>query len=101
MSRRSTLVKITTKAGILFGALFLVTVLIAAIPAHQQKALELVITPEQHPSHDSAGRAQSSSSERGGVNALTPGHHEAHRHQRHLSTMHDRALDDVARTHQN
>ncbi len=42
MSRRSTSIKLATKAGILFGALFLVTVLLAAIPAHQQKALEVV-----------------------------------------------------------
>src|SRR3984957_15515832 len=61
MSRRSTFVKLTTKAGILFGALFLVTVLIAAIPAHQQKALEVVITPEQQPSQDSSAQAQTSS----------------------------------------
>src|SRR5580704_16692313 len=46
MSRRSTSIKIATKAGILFGALFLVTVLIAAIPAHQQRALEVLIAPE-------------------------------------------------------
>ena len=60
MSRRSASIKIATKAGILFGALFLVTVLIAAIPAHQQRALEVVIAPE--PSvQDSAAQSQSSS----------------------------------------
>jgi hypothetical protein len=52
MSRRGTVVKLATKAAILFGALFLVTVLIAAIPAHQQKPFEVVITPEQQPSQD-------------------------------------------------
>jgi hypothetical protein len=43
MSRRSAVVKIATKAGMLFGALFVVTVLLAAIPAHQQKPLEISI----------------------------------------------------------
>jgi hypothetical protein len=61
MSRRSTLIKISTKAAILFGALFLVTVLIAAIPAHQQKPFEVVITPEQQSSQDSSAQSQTSS----------------------------------------
>jgi cytoskeletal protein RodZ len=60
MSRRSTSIKIATKAAILFGALFLVTVLIAAIPAHQQKAFEVVITPEQPSSQASSAQSQSS-----------------------------------------
>jgi hypothetical protein len=58
MSRRSTSIKLATKAAILFGALFLVSVLLAAIPAHQQKALEIVIAPEQQQSQDSASPAQ-------------------------------------------
>src|SRR5580698_10327225 len=58
MSRRSTSIKIATKAGILFGALFLVTVLIAAIPAPQQRALEVVIAQEQQPSQDSSAQPQ-------------------------------------------
>ncbi|MDQ1408406.1 MAG: hypothetical protein QOJ41_141 [Acidobacteriaceae bacterium] len=35
MSARDTAVRLITKAGILFGALFLVGVLLAAIPAHK------------------------------------------------------------------
>src|SRR5580698_339882 len=58
MSRRSTSIKLATKAAILFGALFLVSVLIAAIPAHQQRALEVVIAPEQLPSQDSSAQPQ-------------------------------------------
>ncbi len=44
MSARSSFFKIAAKAGIMFGALFVVTVLLAAIPAHQQQALQ-VVTP--------------------------------------------------------
>jgi hypothetical protein len=114
MSRRSSYIKIATKAGILFGALFLVTVLIAAIPAHQQKALEVVITPEQQPSQDSAAQAQPSSpsadhssmsgmsmdekiSERAAVSDMTPGHHDAHSQHMYMTTMRDRTPEDVAR----
>ena len=113
MSRRSASIKIATKAGILFGALFLVTVLIAAIPAHQQRALEVVIAPE--PSvQDSAAQSQSSSqsadhasmpgmnmdekvSERAAVNDMTPGHQDAHSHHIYMTTMRDRSPEDVAR----
>jgi hypothetical protein len=114
MSRRSTVVKLTTKAGILFGALFLVTVLLAAIPAHQQKALEVVLTPEQQPTQDSSAPAQSSSqsadhgsmpgmnmdekaSERAAVNDMTPGHHDAHSQHMYMTSMRDRTPEDVAR----
>jgi hypothetical protein len=115
MSRRSSFIKVATKAGILFGALFLVTVLIAAIPAHQQKALEVVITPEQQPSQDSAAAAQAQPSpsadrstmpgmtmdekvsERAAVNDMTPGHHDAHSQHMYMTSMRDRSPDDIAR----
>ena len=115
MSRRSSFIKVATKAGILFGALFLVTVLIAAIPAHQQKALEVVITPKQQPSQDSAEQAQQPSSpstdhssmpgmsmdekvsERAAVNDMTPGHHDPHSQHMYMTSMRDRSPDDVAR----
>jgi len=102
------------KAGMLFGALFVVTVLIAAIPAHQQKALEVVVTPELEPSQDSAAQAQPSSSsadhsimpgmsmdeknsERAAVNDMTPGHHDAHSQHMYMTTVRDSTADDVAR----
>ena len=114
MSRRSTSIKIATKGGILFGALFLVTVLIAAIPAHQQRALEVVIAPAQQATQDSTAQSQTSSqsadhssmpgmnmdekvSERAAVNDMTPGHQDAHSHHMYMTTMRDRTPDDVAR----
>ncbi|HUE43579.1 MAG TPA: hypothetical protein VMP12_08430 [Candidatus Sulfotelmatobacter sp.] len=114
MSRRSLYIKIATKAGILFGALFLVTVLIAAIPAHQQKALEVVIAPAQQPAQDSAAQAPPSSpsadhssmsgmsmdekvSERAAVSDMTPGPHDAHSQHMYMTTMRDRTPEDVAR----
>jgi hypothetical protein len=114
MSRRSTVVKLATKAGILFGALFLVTVLLAAIPAHQQKALEVVMSPDQQPSQDSSAPSPTSSpsadhgsmagmnvdektSERAAVNDMTPGHHDAHSQHMYMTSMRDRTPEDVAR----
>src|ERR1700742_1795516 len=114
MSRRSAFIKISTKAAILFGALFVVTVLIAAIPSHQQRALEVVVAPEQQPSQDSAAQSSPSSqpadhssmpgmnmeektSERAAVNDMTPGHHDAHAEHMYMTTMRDRTPEDVAR----
>jgi hypothetical protein len=106
MSRRSTFVKIATKAGILFGALFLVTVLIAAIPEHQQKPLEVVVAPQQQATQDSAAQAQPASqpgdhsvmpgmtmdekvSERTDVDS-TPEHRDGHSKHAYMTKMHDR-----------
>jgi len=46
MSARSSFFKIAAKAGMLFGAMFVVTVLLAAIPAHQQQAVAARRPPE-------------------------------------------------------
>jgi hypothetical protein len=114
MSRRSTVVKLATEAGIVFCALFLVTVLLAAIPAHQQRALEVVVAPNQQPSQDSGAQAQTSSqsadhsnmpgmtmdekvSERAAVNDMTPGHADAHSQHMYMTSMRDRSPEDVAR----
>jgi uncharacterized protein involved in copper resistance len=77
MSRRSSFIKLATKAAIVFGALFLVTVLLAAIPAHQQRALEVVVAPEQQPSQDSAAPAQTSSQHT--AHSAMPGMERSHR----------------------
>ena len=43
MSARSSFFKIASKVGIVFGALFVVSVLLAAIPAHQQQVLQVAV----------------------------------------------------------
>jgi len=40
MSARSTFLNLATRAGILFGALFVVSVLLAAIPGHRAPAAQ-------------------------------------------------------------
>jgi hypothetical protein len=52
MRQRSAIIHIVTKVGIFFAALFLVGVLLAAIPAHKQPAAE--IAPPQEPASRSA-----------------------------------------------
>ena len=56
MSARSSFFKIAAKAGMVFGALFVVTVLLAAIPAHRAPAFQVVIPQEPAPSPAPARR---------------------------------------------
>ena len=113
MSRRSAFVRIATKAGMLFGALFVVTVLLAAIPAHQQKALEISVVqdPAQSQSSDAQGASQTEdhasmpgmnmadekANERAAVNDMTPGHADAHSQHMYMTSMRERTPEDVAR----
>ena len=55
MRQRSAIIHIVTKVGIFFAALFLVGVLLAAIPAHKQPTAE--IAQPQEPASQSAGPA--------------------------------------------
>src|SRR5437879_516138 len=55
MSARSTFFHLAAKAGILFGALFLVSVLLAAIPGHHAPA-----TPGQESQQSSGSQPQES-----------------------------------------
>ncbi len=55
MSARRTLIHLAAKAGILFGALFLVSVLLAAIPGHHAPA-----APVQEDQQSSSAQSQES-----------------------------------------
>src|SRR2546429_2916769 len=55
MSARSTFIHLAGKAGILFGALFLVSVLLAAIPGHHAP-----VAPEQESQQSSGAQPQES-----------------------------------------
>jgi hypothetical protein len=106
MSGRNGFIQIAAKAGMLFGALFVVTVLLAAIPSHQQKAVEIAqesaapSTPEQEPEHTATPGTNISdekASEPAAVNDMTPGHGDAHASHMYMTTMRERTPDDVRR----
>jgi hypothetical protein len=117
MSRRSSLFKVAAKAGMLFGALFVVTVLLAAIPAHQQQALQVVVVPQEPLTQEPAAQepatppsqnadhgampgmnmSDEKASERAAVNDMTPGHHEGHGLHMTMTAMRPRSPEDVQR----
>jgi hypothetical protein len=109
MSARSTFVHITTRAGIMFGALFLVSVLLAAIPGHRAPAV-----PVQDAQQSSSSQAQESqgmdhskmpgmdmddakANEAHAVHDMTPGHMDAHSLHMHMTAMRPQTAEDAAR----
>jgi hypothetical protein len=109
MSARSTIVHITTRAGIMFGALFLVSVLLAAIPGHRAPA-----APAQDAQQSSSSQAQESqgmdhskmagmdmddakANEAHAVHDMTPGHMDAHNLHMHMTAIRPETPEDAAR----
>jgi hypothetical protein len=112
MSARHTMLHIAAKAGILFGALFLVSVLLAAIPGHRAPA-----APSQEPQQPSGAPSQESqpmdhssmpamdmddakASEAHAVHDMTPGHLNAHSLHMHMTAMRPQAPEDTQRANE-
>ena len=108
MSARSTFIHFATRAGILFGALFLVSVLLAAIPGHHVPAATL---PQAQQSFSSQSREShpmdhskmsgmdmddAKANEAHAVHDMTPGHMDAHSLHMHMTAMHPQTPEDIA-----
>jgi len=110
MSARSTFVHLATKAGILFGALFLVTVLLAAFPGHRppastpaQEAQQQSSSSQSQDSHPMDHSAMpgmdmddAKASEPHAVHAMT-GHMDAHSLHLHMTATRPQTPEDAAR----
>ncbi len=109
MSTRRTLIHLAAKAGILFGALFLVSVLLSAIPGHRPPE-----APVQESQQSSSAQSQESqemdhskmsgmdmdnakANEAHAVHDMTPGHMEAHSLHMHMTAMRPQTPEDAAR----
>jgi len=109
MSARSTFLHIAAKAGILFGALFLVSVLLAAIPGHRAPG-----APAPEPQQSSASSSHEAPStdhsrmpgmdmddakanEAHAVHDMTPGSMDAHSLHMHMTAMRPQNAEDTAR----
>src|SRR5712671_3707526 len=104
MSARSSFVRIAAKAGMLLGTLFLVTVLLAAIPAHQPPTVEdsAQEPPASAPGLD-RGRmpgmdiSDEHASENAAVEDLPAGHHHAFHRHRTMTATRERTPEDTER----
>ncbi len=113
MPARSTFFRLAAKAGVFFGALFLVGVLLAAIPGHRAPAA-------QAQGSQQSSNSQSQESQRGmdhssmpgmemddaraneahAVHDMTPGHHDAHNAHMTMTAMRPQTPEDTARAHE-
>jgi hypothetical protein len=109
MPARSTLIHLAAKAGILFGALFLVGVLLAAIPGHRapaatmQEAQQSSSSPSQesqpmdHSSMPGMDLDDAKANEAHAVHEMTPGHMDAHSLHMRMTARHPQTPEDAAR----
>jgi hypothetical protein len=105
MLARSRFLHFAAQAGMLFGALFVVTVLLAAIPAHHVPSEQTLVAQES--SSSSQETEQSSmpgmnmsdekASEKAAVNDMTPGHHESHAQHMSMTAMRQQTPEDIRR----
>jgi hypothetical protein len=112
MSPRSTFVHLATRAGILFGALFLVSVLLAAIPGHRapaaamQDAQELPSSrskesqPMDHSKMPGMEMDDAKANEAHAVHDMTPGQMDAHNLHMHMTAMRPQTPEDAARANE-
>jgi len=109
MSARSSFVYFVTKAGIVFGALFLVSVLLAAIPGHRAPVVPVQETQqssssqsqEAHPMDHSAmpgmDMDDAKANEAHAVHDMTPGQMDAHSQHMHMTAMRPQTPEDAAK----
>ena len=112
MSARRTFVRLAAKAGILFGALFLVSVLLAAIPGHRTPAApaeesqqsSTSQTPESQPmDHTKMPRMDmddAMANEAHAVHDMTRGHMDAHSLHMHMTATRPQTPEDSARANE-
>jgi hypothetical protein len=101
MSARNTLLHFAGKAGLVLGAIFVMTVLLAATPGHrtpadQEPAPQESAAPQYQPM-PGMDMSEEKANERDAVQDMTPGHHESHNSHMTMTAMRPETPEDVAR----
>src|SRR5713226_8261939 len=112
MPARSTFLHLAAKAGVLLSALFLVSVLLAAIPGHRapaapgQEAVQSSISqpqesqPVDHGKMPGMDMDDAKANEAHAVHDMTPGHMDAHNLHMHMTAMRPQTSEDAARANE-
>lgn len=108
MSARSSFFQLAGKAGMLFGALFVVSVLLAAIPAHRPPSEQVFVPQESSGSSQEADQgslpgmnlADERVNEKAAVHDMTPGHHDTHSLHMTMTAMRPQTSEDVQRANE-
>ncbi len=109
MSARRTLLHLAAKAGLLLGAIFVLTVLLAAMPGHHAPFVQNQAT--QSPAAEESATRQSKSmpsmdmgdekaSEKAAVQDMTSSHSEAHAHHMFMTNMRTQTPEDLQRANE-
>ena len=94
------------KTGILIGALFVVTIVLAAIPSHKspsqpiplgQQEAALPISERDHSSMPGMDKGDEQASESAAVQEMTPGHQHGHGEHMTMTAMRPQTPEDVQR----
>jgi hypothetical protein len=104
MAARSSILHIIAKTGMLLGALFVFTLLLAALPAHRAPVLQ-ASTQESAAQAPDAGHnnmpgmdmSDDHASEKAAVGDMTRGHHDAHSSHMTMTSMRAQTPEDVQR----
>jgi hypothetical protein len=109
MSARRTLLHLAAKAGMLLGTIFVVTVLLVAMPGHhapsvqgpnaQGHAAQESATPKS-PSMPGMDMGDEKSNEKAAVQDMTPGHSDAHSHHMFMTSMRTQTPADLDRANE-
>jgi hypothetical protein len=111
MSALDRLIRLSAKASILLGTLFVVTVLLAAMPGHRAPAVPsqqsqqsqqssgspAAQPPVMDPNMPGMDMDDAKASEAHAVHDMTPGQHEAHNPHLFMTTMRPQTPEDAAR----
>jgi len=112
MSARSTVFYFAAKAAMVLGALFLVTVLLAAMPGHHTPALQSSssreaggstsqeLKPMDHSKMPGMDMGDEQANEKAAVHDMTPGGHDAHSLHMHMTAMRSQTPEDVQRANE-
>jgi uncharacterized protein involved in copper resistance len=101
MSARRTLLNLAAKTGMVFGAIFIVTVLLVAMPGHrapaaQSSASQEAAAPQSKPM-PGMDMGDEKASEKAAVQDMTAGHDDAHSHHMYMTSLRTQTPEDVQR----
>ena len=105
MSARRTLLHLAAKTGMLFGAIFVVTVLLVATPGHhapstQSPATQEPATPRNPNPCPAWTWAMKKPAKSAAVQDMTPGHNDAHSHHMYMTSMRTQTPEDIQRANE-
>ena len=104
MSARRTLLHLAAKTAMVFAAIFVLTVLLAAMPGHHAPSLANPAAQEsatpQSKTMPGMDMGDEKTNEKAAVQDMTPGHSDAHSHHMFMTSMRTQTPEDIQRANE-